>query len=459
MPVNEEVRKESIAKALDGLGAEHETLRVRWRGKMERLPVIRIGLDLTVLNPKSHRIKSQLESEPSAKELIEEDPEGEGAQAAVAALLRATQGFDDLKQNLDDDSQREPGIVTRQGRLINANTRAVALRDLGEEYVEVAVLPVDATLGEIYDLELDLQVAEDYRQDYSFTNELLFVDDLITGQGRDEEEVALRLRWATPTKPSSMKKGTEQVCRYVRHLALIREIQEMSGGKIPLTDFDDSEQALQEFDKAYEALRGKDPGGAERLKMARTLGLLVDLGYSRQRQVDGGWVEDYLAEAFSEDNLLSEVSEAVAGAPAGGDGAAGTDGLEVFEQPLENSDGAPTVHEVVKLLAVRLSESARAETVTLPMAKGEAEFSREEVRDSIGRAMEAAAEDAKRATNAGNELGRPAHFTAEAARRMTKARQTYEKVHGRPGFDMGSLHAEVEKAERALDALKQSIDG
>lgn len=459
MPASEEVRREAIAKALDGLPSEYETERVQWRGKTERLPVVRIALDATVLNPKSHRIKSQLESETSAKEAIEEDPDSDAAQMAIADLLRETQGFGDLKQNLADESQRDPGIVTRQGRLINANTRAVALRDLGEEYIDVAVLPEDAALGEIYDLELDLQVAQDYRQDYSFTNELLFVEDLITEQGRDEEEVALRLRWATPTKPASVKRGSEQVRRYVRHLALIREIQQMSGGKLPLTDFDDAEQTLQEFDKAYEALRDKDPVGAERLKRARTLGLLVDLGYSRQRAVDARWVEEHLAEAFSEDSLLREVSEAVGAGFDGGNGAQGADGFEAFEQPSGDTDGTPAIHQVVELFATRLGESARTDTVSLPTAGGEKEFRRKDVREAINEAMRTAVEDAKRVVKAGTELDRPAHFTAEAARQLTKARKAYEVAVDRPNFDPAPLLAEVERVERAVDALRQSIDG
>jgi len=457
LAVSEEVRKEIIAKALAGLPADHETLRVKWRGKTERLPVIRIALDATVLNPKSHRIKSQLESVPSANEAIEEDPDGEAAQCAIANLLRQTYGFDELKQNLADEEQREPGIVTRQGRLINANTRAVALADLGEGYIDVAVLPEDASLGEIYDLELDLQVAQDYRQDYSFTNELLFVDDLITGQGRDEEEVALRLRWATPTKPSSLKKGSEQVRRYVRHLALIREIQAMSGGKLPLTEFDDAEQALQEFDKAYESLRDKDPAGAEQLKRARTLGLLVDLGYSRQRSVDPGWVEEHLAEAFDDDSLLREVSDTVIDGAAAVGNTPGSDGLEAFEQTEQKSDGVAPIHRVVELFARRLSESAQEDVITLPTPDGEKEFGREAVRESIYAAMDTAVAEAKRVEQAGSELDRPATFVNEAAQRLTKARQAYELVEDRPDFDPSGLRLAVEKTERAVDALKQSI--
>lgn len=156
MAANEQTRKQMIEKALEALPPDRETLRVPWRGKTERMPVVRIRLDSTVLNPRSHRIKSQLQSDRVARNAIAEDPGGDKAQDAIRELLRATPGFEALMRDLEHRDQRDAGIVTREGRLINANTRAVALDDLGREHIEAAVLPADATIGEIYDLELDL---------------------------------------------------------------------------------------------------------------------------------------------------------------------------------------------------------------------------------------------------------------------------------------------------------------
>jgi hypothetical protein len=393
-----------------------------------------------------------------AMQAIAADPEGEAAQAAIAELLRATPGFEKLKQNLADEPQREPGIITRQGRLINANTRAVALGDLGREYIEVMVLPADATIGEIYDLELDLQVAEDYRQDYTFTNELLFVEDLIVGQGRNEQDVAVRLRWATPTKQSSVNKGVEKVRRYVRHLALIRDIQQMSGDRIPLTEFDDAEQALQELDSAYEALRDRDPVAAQRLKQARTLGLLVDLGYKRQRLVDAEWVEGYLAEALEENEVLGELLEPIAAHAAQQQTSAqGTD-LEDFEDFEEVAgDNGSSVHDVIAVLTTRLGETAQEDAIKLPTAAGEREFDRELVRDAINDAMRTAAEDAKNVAKAGSALNLPIHLVEDVTKQLVRARQAYGEVSSRPEFQGDAMRSELEKAARALEALRMTV--
>jgi hypothetical protein len=138
VPVNEQTRRERIQKALDALDEGHESMRVPWREKYVSMPVIKLGLDACVLNPRSHRIKSQLESEPIIRAEVEADPESDVAQAAIRNFLANTPGYTALKEDLGHAGQSEPGIVTRDGRLINANTRAAALHELGKEYVELA---------------------------------------------------------------------------------------------------------------------------------------------------------------------------------------------------------------------------------------------------------------------------------------------------------------------------------
>jgi hypothetical protein len=458
LAVSEEARKTLIGQAISAAGDHPETLRVPWRGSQQKMPVIQIRISAVLLNPRSHRIKAQLESDPKSAKLIESDPESDEAQEVIAKLLRETAGFEALKQNLKDEQQKDPGIITRGGLLVNANTRAVALRDLGIEYIEVAVLPSDAQPEEIYDLELDLQVAQDYRTDYTFTNELLFIDDMITKLNRDEESVACRLRWATPTKASSLKTGAEKVRRYVRHLALIREIQDLSGSKIPITYFDDATQALQEFDTAYEALRDTNPAAADRLKNGRILGLLVDLGYDRQRMVNSDWMESHLQEAFSENDFLAPlISPILAQAgQAGGESVEEPSDFDLFPAPDSDVD-AHDVHVVVTALVDALSTSADEEFLTLPSVQGSMRYPREQVKAAVYDAMRTAAEDAKAAARAGNALALPAELISEAASRLNKARDAFNAVKDLPEFDDATLRANLGKLERAREALNEAM--
>jgi len=457
MTANEQTRTERIHSALQALPTGHETIRVPWRGSMERMPVIKIGLDSVVYNHRSHRIRSQLESEALIAAAVAADPDSEAAQKGIRSLLRATRGYEPLKENLRaPEGQREPGIVTRAGQLINANTRAAALEELGVDYIEVAVLPLDATVGEIDDLEFDLQVAEDYKQDYSFTNELLSVDDLINEHNRGERDVADRLRWITSTKDRAVREGIQRVRQSVRMLALIRAIQQASGGKVRLTDFDDAAQTLQEFDKEYETLRTKDPVAADRMKQARILGLLVDLGYERQRAVDASWVETYLVDAMEENEVLRELVAPLAAAEPveeeEEEALEGLDELEVVND--DHPDDASKAHKVVSVLVARLGNSAQDETVTLPTAEGPKEFEREAVIDAVNDAMRTAADEARNAARAGDALKHPAAHAKDARKKLASALDAYGKVHDHADFDFAAFQQEVEAAERALDALK-----
>lgn len=458
MPASETTRRDRIKAALDA--GPSETERVTFRGSLQLLPVVRIALTDTVLNARSHRIRAQLEGVANA-DVVKSDPDGEQAQETIRTLLRETPGFLPLKENLEVDKQKSPGVITANGLLINANTRAVALRDLGRTHIDVAVLPADATIEELYALEADLQVAVDYKQDYSFTNELLFVHDLITDQQRSDEQVALQMRWATPGKAASVSKGAEQVRRYTRHLAFIREIQSLSGRKVPLVDFDDAQQTLAEFDTRYQSLRVTNPDGADEMKLAQILALLADLGYQASREIKPGWVDEYLADAISENPVLKGVMDAVVeGVP---EESSGTElsGLDVLDAlGGEEAGGAATsaAQQTVATLVERLGNSAQEDTVALPGADGdETELPRQAVLDAVQDALKAAAETAKEAAAQGDALKAATTHCLEAAKRLKKAAAAWTANSGDPEFDDDAFIAAYEKAENALAALKQTV--
>lgn len=456
MPASQQARTDRIAAAL--AANPTETDRVTFRGKTELLPVIRLELADTVLNHRSHRIRAQLEGHPSA-ETIKQNPEDDAAQDAIRDLLRSTPGFQPLMQDVGARGQAQPGVITVSGLLINANTRAVALGDLGQKHIDVAVLPADATIPELYALEADLQVAADFRQDYTFTNELLFVYDLITEQNRSETDVALQMRWGTPGKQASINKGVEQVRRYTRYLAFIREIQALSGGQVPLVDFDNAAQTLQEFDTRYEAQRVKDPDGAADMKSAQILALLADLGYQSSREIKPGWVDKHLEEALVDNELLKEVLEATAEGDTSSDGDA-PEGLEILDG-LEDDAGQPTAspaRRTVATLVDRLGKSAQAKEVTLPTADGEKTLSRQNVLDAVQDAMKAAAESAKEAATQGDAVKAGANHCRDAAKRLNKASDAWAAAHQAPAFDDAAFEAAFRQAERALAALKQQTD-
>ena len=138
-------------------------------------------------------------------------------------------------------------------------------------YLRVAVLPSDAGTGEIEQLELKLQMRQEFKQDYSFTNELLFINDLSSHPGYNSSRIATELRWREA-----------DVIQHQRMLSTIRDLQKRCGSGLKLVRFDDNKREIMiELDKKLQTLEKSDPEAAERLLANRALALLTDVGYAK----------------------------------------------------------------------------------------------------------------------------------------------------------------------------------
>ena len=298
-----------IEKALDGHDDSDPRVKLPWKDGTKIFPVVKVPLSSVLLNPDSHRIKADLESHDRL-EIVRTDPYGSEAQAIITDLLANQEGFGDLKRNLKEEGQRDHGVIARNGRLVNANRRAVALRQLDSHgYIDVAVLPPDAGAAEIDRLELKLQVSADLREDYTFTNELLFVFDLVHEHGFNKEKVAAELRWAKSSSDADMKKGRERVDQHLRILGYIRDLQARCGKRLKLSRFDEAKESLQDLDRRSEMIVLSDPYGAQRLRDARLAGILVGLGYKPLRSIDENFVEHWLVDVLAEDDTFGTYAD------------------------------------------------------------------------------------------------------------------------------------------------------
>jgi hypothetical protein len=107
MAMTEEARAERVKAALEARDPDVDgSLRLPWHDEVRGFPVVELELDAVVLNPNSHRIQAQLESHPQA-ELIRSDPFTDEAQELIAEILREQiPGFEALRDNLAEDTQR-----------------------------------------------------------------------------------------------------------------------------------------------------------------------------------------------------------------------------------------------------------------------------------------------------------------------------------------------------------------
>ena len=438
-----EARRNAIQSALsarDVHKGESETLTIPWKTGSRILPVVEVQLTAIVLNPYSHRIKADLESHE--EDHLFEDPFSEDAQRIIEHILRGQQRYKELLENITTEGQRDPGVVTVDGVLINANRRATALRDLDpNSYIRVAVLPPDAGPSEIAQLELKLQLQQDFKQDYSFTNELLFVNDLIE-QGYGIQQAAVELRWKE-----------SDVLQHQRILSAIRSLQERCGRALKLVRFDDNKREIMiELDKKLQSLEKSDPDGARRLLDNRALALLTDVGYQNVREISEFFIEDHLTPVAADFATLSESAD-------GGEqpnqaayviakhfdnivtstteSPSGLEGLDI----LGGEDPVPS--RSARLLDF-LFESLREGEVEVPGSSG-IRCSKDSVTVSLNDLITSAAVEAREDRRYHNDLDAPIKYLKDAQKKIKVARERLARTRDDPGFKTGDYKYRVKK--------------
>lgn len=454
MTLTAEARREAIAtaaRAYDEPSSRREAIALPYKdGKGGPYPVISVPVSAVLFNPRSHRIKAQLESHPR-RHLVKDDPFSDEAQEIIRAILAATEDFDELKGNLREYEQREPGVVTREGLLVNANRRLAALRDLGRDYIRAALLPGDADEAAIDRLELELQVQREFKQDYTFTNELIFVDELLQVHGYSAEKVAKVLNWAASSDEKEVKKGVERVEQSTRLYSLVREIQRFGGEAIPLTFFDDCRQALKDLDEKYEGLKTADPVGADRMKQARIVGILSGSFYRELRKIESGDAVDVLVERLKDKDLVGPQLEQLPAPQSAYAKAGGTDDADLLGAGEEPS---PALKPELLGLVTLIAESH--EKNELELASG-VTVGRGEMLRQVLEAVEETAEEVQASKRVTKTMTGPVQDLEEAVRRVRTASSGYLQVHAAQGFDHGRFKYVARKLNSQVEGLQKLI--
>lgn len=160
---------------------DEQKLRLVLKGQPIALQVYRIPIKHLIYNIRNGRFAAELlEKESHLKRKL--DPATpEDAKTIQKLLLELNQNETDaLKADLRDNGQLDPGVITRDGAVINGNRRMAILTALHDEthdskfeYLRVARLPKDVDEKDLWRIEAGLQFAKEFRLDYSPINELL----------------------------------------------------------------------------------------------------------------------------------------------------------------------------------------------------------------------------------------------------------------------------------------------
>jgi len=399
-PKGEEIRQIISQRLKQAMVEDGAKVTIDWRGEQRHLYVISMPVEMLYFNPDTHRIRAQRTLDPERNRRLDEDPWGQEAQDYLRDLLKQRPSNPDqtdpdfiaLMDELDDSGQREPGIVSPHGILVDGNTRAAALKELGVANIRVGVLPEDTSRQDINDVELSLQLRKDRRRDYSYINRLIAIDDELA-RGRSEADVA---------KDFNIKLATLQRDRWVYALILdaIDRSKTVDGASLRLIDFEQHQEKLRELHRDYSKLATTDSDAANRLKQSRLAMVLLDYPKTSLRLAEEDFHTRYL-----ESRLPAELKPSVA--PA---------------EPLS----VPGIHGAV--LPGQSSGSAAAEALT----------------DQLLRAK-AVASDGKSATP---------EDVARASAVVKQARETFDVAVKLAGQNAELVKRQTQVPERLTDAAE-----
>ena len=255
-----------------------EKITIEWRGQPKHLYVISVPVDLLYYNPDTHRIRAQRSLDARRDQALDEQPWGKEGQGYLDVLLKCQPSdpdkvdpdFEALRDDLESFGQRDPGLISIHGVLVNGNTRCAALRELGEKYIRVGVLPETSDWDDINTVELSLQLRKERKRDYSYINRLIAMDEQLS-LGRRSEDIAREFR---------IKKATLEQDQWV--YGVIRDAIDRSknggGASLRQIDFEDHQESSANCTVLLK-VAATDQDAAEALKETR-LAMIV-LGYAK----------------------------------------------------------------------------------------------------------------------------------------------------------------------------------
>jgi len=160
---------------------DDQTLRLVLKGDPVHLQVYKIPIKFLIYNIRNGRFTAELlQKESELKRSLDATVPADGKIIQKLLLDISPAETEALRIDLAPNGQLDPGVITHDGAVVNANRRMAILSSLyGEthdpryEYLRVARLPKNVDEKDIWRIEAGLQFAKEFRLDYSPINELL----------------------------------------------------------------------------------------------------------------------------------------------------------------------------------------------------------------------------------------------------------------------------------------------
>ncbi len=429
MDLNE--RAEGIIRALEDYKHQklNRTETIEYRGKSLSLEVVRLSPMLPLLNHDNSRVSAQLKTHPQ-RDVVYQEPTSAAAQEILAEILSQTDKFKDLKDELKQFGQINPGIITRQGVLVNGNTRLVAARLGGAEGFDVAVLPTDATSEDCFEIEMSLQLRKLTHQDYTLTNRLLLVARYTERGGHSDEDLIKKMGW--------IRNGKRKLALHRQMLSLIEEIRETSPTPLDYRFFDNKEQMLKDLVEKYDALSAESYQEAQNMKWMRILGMVLGVNKDQVRAID---------EDFMEDNLAQRV-----------DGNSAGSFLEQFER-VSQGDPLDDLLDSEGSNEPRVDFREAVAQVLTQTLEPNGQMNEEELENfhELTKQMRAGAEAVIEQEKQNNSRMEPAERLGEARMRIEDIAERLPELFKDSSFDTRKFEYETKKVLKAVSQLHEEL--
>ena len=433
--INGEHRRETIGKSLavyhdkDGDKGLKKTLQIEYRGQNIVLPVISVDPTILLLNHHNNRLSAQLHDHPS-RNVVYDNPTSSSAQDILADLLSKTTEFKDLQEQLERIGQQNPGLITRNGLLVNGNTRVVALRKLGKPGVDVAVLPDDADDAAILDLEMFLQMVHLTHQDYTFTNELLLIEKC-RSLGNSDKQIADKMKW----NRGWQKKVDEKF----QLLRLIKEIRALSATPLAYHVFDTKSQHLRDLNDEFQSLSKSDLVAANQMKWSRITAMFLGVNKDQTRAIDEQFISEDVAKRLEPNSQLSGFLDSLKKVTI-------DDGLD----DILGTSGAVGEQLDAKTLAQKVINSRVDES-------GNVSTDLNDLYDDLRKKIILSAEELITKNKRRSILATPAEELREIRESLENVVMLFGEVSHQTDFDIKKFAYELQKAQASLDDLNKKV--
>ena len=410
----------------------------QWPRRERELPVVELPIEWVRLSTLNHRTRAEQDREvymSGNSKLFTDDPLGETAQAMQLQILSKQVGFDDLKNDLEEREQQELAVVTAEGILINGNRRAAALRQLwlnddvkSARYIRAIVLPDDATQDELIDLETQLQVSKDYRENYSWVNEALLIEEIFQLSKKNWDKVAKR-----------MGLSVIQVQEQYEKLQQLHQLVALSNGKKFHADFVDNNSAFREL---AIHVKGKSPQESASVRSAYFLGTLAGTNYRDLRHLRRSDAVELVHEEFTKEPILQSLLTQVKD-----NGSERSNDLLDKIFPEDNGSELQDLNPVLSFLAEQKPE----EIVKLPSGD---EVPVEQLLSAVKVAVDAAASEASESAKDEKAVLAPMKKLDLANENIVRANSALAKARAQKGWDERAFKEKIEKVRATLGQIE-----